>query len=91
MRFGDIDSQGTIGPQHLRFTIIAPLLAYATDTKFCLIPVTSAALTIESLDVTCDADPATEIAGDLKWADAFIGLANATVINDFDTTNRSFR
>ena len=25
--------------------------------------------------------------GDLKWADAFIGLGNAALINDFDTSS----
>jgi hypothetical protein len=34
-----------------------------------------------------DADPTTEINANLKFADAFIGLANATLIAAVDTTN----
>lgn len=73
--------------EHLRFTIIDPALAYGVDTKFCLIPVTSKAMTIVNIEVTCDADPSTEITGDLKYANAFIGLASATVIRAIDTAN----
>jgi hypothetical protein len=66
--------------------LIAPNQAVTASTTFCLIPVTDAALTITQLDVTCDADPTTEITGDVKVADAYIGLGNARLVNDFDTT-----
>lgn len=71
--------------RHLRLVLVDPNTL--TDTTLCLDPAISGAITVTQLDVTCDLDPATEITGDLKWADAFIGLANATVINDFDTTD----
>jgi hypothetical protein len=71
--------------KHLRLTILDPNTA--VDTDICLIPSLDAAITVTKIVVTCNADPATEIAGDLKYADAFIGMANAAVINDFDTTN----
>ena len=47
---------------------------------------TDAALTISKITVTLDAS-GNEVAGDLKYADAFISLANPVVINDFDTTS----
>jgi len=73
--------------KHLRFTIIDPATTYDKDTQVCVWVKVDAAITITNLEVTCDADPGTEVQGDVKWADAFIGLAGATVINDFDTTN----
>lgn len=73
--------------RHLRITLIDPKAVYGKDHEVCLIPKTDAALTITNLEVTCDGNPTTEPTGDLKRADAFIGLANAAVINDFDTTD----
>jgi len=73
--------------RHFRLTILDPHSAYDIDHEFCIVPKTDAALTITNLEVTCDADPDTEVAGDLKYADSFIGLANATLINDFDTAS----
>ena len=52
----------------------------------CIIPATSAAITVTGITVTNNTS-AQEVAGDLKWADTFIGKGNATVINDFDTTS----
>lgn len=87
--FGSTPTFGIIKgtPHHLRFTIIDPAAAYDKDTQVCVWKKVDAAITITNLEVTCDADPDTEPTGDLKYADAFIGLANAVVINDFDTTN----
>ena len=68
------------------FSIIDP--AGTVGATPVLIPLKTAlpeAITITGINVTCDADPTTELTGDLKWADAFIGLGNAAVINDFDT------
>lgn len=45
-----------------------------------------AALTITKIVVSLNT-AAQEVAGDLKWADDLIAFTNATVINDFDTTN----
>jgi len=73
-------------PRHMIFNIINPLATQTEDNEICLWPVTSAALTVTKIVVTLDATT-NEVAGDLKWADAFIGLAGATVINTFDTTS----
>jgi hypothetical protein len=74
-------------PQHLRFTILDPHNVYDMDTQICIWNKTDAALTVTNLEVTCDANPATQIFGDVKYADTFIGLGTPVVINDFDTTN----
>jgi len=74
-----------IRTRHLSFIVVDPNTLATLD--LCLVPKLESAITVTGLEVTCDADPATEITGDLKWADAFIGLASAAVINDFDTTN----
>ncbi len=67
-------------------TLFDPNAAQALDTQFLLWAGVPADLTITKLTVTCDAS-GNEIAGDIKWADAFIGFANATVIETFDTTS----
>jgi len=72
---------------HLMGTLWNPNVMYDNDTQICLWPSTPAALTITSIKVTCDADPDTELELDLKWADAFIGLANAAIIDQIDTTS----
>ena len=69
------------------FTIPDPNGLYSVDTQLCIDPCLPANMTITRIDVTCDANPTTELDMDLKWADAFIGLANATVIEAIDTTN----
>ena len=74
--------------QHLIVTLSNPADYYTNvDTKFCIVPKTPAACTVTNLEVTCDANPTTELTGDVKYADTYIGLANATVINAFDTTD----
>ncbi len=72
-------------PKHMVFNIINPLATQTEDNEICLWPAVPAALTITKLEVTLNS-AANEVAGDLKWADAFIGLAGATVIETFDTT-----
>lgn len=73
-------------PKHMVFNIINPLATQTEDNEICLWPAVPAALTVTKIQVTLDA-AANEVAGDLKWADAFIGLAGATVINVFDTSS----
>lgn len=82
----DVASNITSEPKHLRFNILDPATAQGVDNEICIWPVTDAAITVTKITVTLDA-AANEVAGDLKYADAFIGLANATVINPFDTTS----
>jgi len=72
---------------HMTFNLWNPNAMYDNDTQVCVWPTTPAALTITKITVTCDADPDTELEFDLKWADAFIGLANAAVIDEIDTTS----
>jgi hypothetical protein len=75
-----------IQTRHIIFTIPDPNAHQDNDNEFCIWGEVPAALTITRIQVTLDAS-GNEVAGDLKWADAFIGLANATVINTFDTTS----
>ena len=51
-----------------------------------LVKATDAALTVTKIEATTSS-ASYEIAGDLKYADARIGLANAVVINVFDTVS----
>lgn len=77
-----LDRQRT---EHIVFTVKRPSLEQANDNEICIWKAVPAAMTVTRIQVTLDA-AGNEVAGDLKWADAFIGLANATVINAFDTT-----
>jgi len=81
----NLNGKALKGDGHLRFTIIDPDAVYQNDAEVCLWPSTDAAITITSYKVTLDADPTTEIEFSLKFADAFIGLASATVIDDSAT------
>ena len=69
------------------FTIPDPAGFYSVDTRLCIDPALPAAITITLVDVTCDANPTTELDMDLKWADAFIGLANAALVVALNTTD----
>jgi hypothetical protein len=80
------DLPSTTKDKHLRFTIIDPNTAYGKSATLCLIPVLDAAITVTSITVTTSS-ASYEVLGDLKWADAYIGLGNATLVNDFDTTS----
>ena len=71
-------------PRHLIVNVFDPLGVQTDDTQVCIWPLTPAALTITKITVTLDAS-GNEVAGDLKYADTFIGLANPVVINVFDT------
>lgn len=75
--------------EHTKHIIAGPFnpgVIQANDNESPLWPVTPVDLTISKITVTLDA-AANEVAGDLKYADARIGLANPVVINDFDTTS----
>jgi hypothetical protein len=72
---------------HLRFTLLKPADAYDVSATIPIWVKTDGAITITKLEVSCDANPTTEPTGDIKYADAVIGLANAVVINAFDTTD----
>jgi len=90
---GATGTTGATGPTGisigiLRGTIASPKDFYDNvDHEICLWPATDAAITITRINITCDANPTTELDIDLKWADAFIGMANAAVIDVCDTTD----
>ena len=85
---GASGSAGSAGPTHFRVTLSNPADFYNNvDHEICLIPALDGAIHVTEVHVTCDADPTTEPTGDVKYADAFIGLANATVIQAWDTTS----
>lgn len=67
------------------FTIIDPSGVYDEDTQI-FVAVARDDLVITRIRVELDATT-NQVAGDLKYADSFIGLANAVVVNDFDTTS----
>jgi hypothetical protein len=69
-------------------TIYNPNGLWSADSMLVLVDTRSAAaITVTRIDVTCDADPDTELDFDLMWADAFIGNANRVVIDEMNTTN----
>jgi len=69
------------------FNLFNPNSIYDKDTQVCFEPNLPAAITITEVTISCDADPTTELDIDLKWADVFIGLVGATLIEPIDTTN----
>ena len=74
-------------PKERTFNVINPLAAHTeTGGSICIWPETPADLTVTKVVVTLDS-AANEITGDLMWADAYIGKAGATLINDFDTAS----
>ena len=73
-------------PKNMIFTLYNPLAMQTDDTQVLIWRSTPAALTITNIKISLDA-AGNEIAGDLMFADAFIGFANATVINVCDTTS----
>ena len=72
---------------HFIFNLFNPNSLYDTDTQICIKPILPATITITRVIITLDADPATELDIDLKFANAFIGMASATLIVAIDTTN----
>lgn len=83
---GPTGATGAITGLQFKVTVLSPGSAYDNDAEICLIKSLAAAITVTKIEVTLDS-ASYEIAGDLKYADAFIGLANATVINAFDTSS----
>jgi len=71
--------------KYYMFNLADPDALYAVDAEWSIDPRTAQAITIDSFTVTLNADPTTELTFSLKFADAFIGLATATVIDDTAT------
>lgn len=82
-RSGRIDGSGI---EHFGFNIIGPNAVVTADTIVGIVPVTDADLTISKITISLRSVD-NEIAGDLKYADTLIGLANPVLINSFDTTS----
>lgn len=81
----DIDDLET-EPRYL-FTIYNPNSFWVADSILITIdPRTPVAITVTRIDVTCDADPDTELDFDLIWCDARIGNANRAVVDEMNTT-----
>jgi hypothetical protein len=74
------------GGKHFVFNLADPDGLYAIDHEWSIKPCTEKDINITRIDVSCNADPTTELDFDLKFADAFIGLANAAVIDELNTT-----
>ena len=69
-------------------SIAIPSGLWVADSLLILVdPRTEAAITITRIEVSCLSDPSTELDFDLMWADAYIGNANRTVIDEMNTTN----
>jgi hypothetical protein len=67
-----------------------PGAAYDEDTEIFLLTVGDdypSGMMIVEWKVSCDVDPDVEIDADLRYADAWIGLASAADIDEIDTTN----
>jgi hypothetical protein len=82
----DIRAIADVEQAKLSATIFDPNAAYNIDTEVCLVVETDVAITIETIKVTCGANPTTQLDWDLYFADAFIGMANQTLIRAMDTT-----
>ncbi len=72
-------------PRHWIVNVPDPDAQYAIDTQILIKPKLDAAVTVTHAVCAADADPTTELTMDLKFADSFIGLANATVVTALDT------
>ena len=85
-------SSGIIPGQyfHLKFTIVDPASVYGKSATICIWNKTDSAIHIKNIKFRCNADPTTEVTGDIKYADDLIGLANPTLIAAIDTTAGSF-
>lgn len=74
------------GILHRAGVIWNPNVVQTDDNEICIWKAVSDDITISRLEITLDA-AGNEVAGDLKYADTFIGLANPVIINTFDTTS----
>jgi hypothetical protein len=79
-----------ITSETINVSITAPNDVYTVNNLIGIILSTPYAITITGIKVSCDADPTTEITGDLKYADAMIGLGTPTLINAIDTTTGAY-
>ncbi len=71
--------------KHFYALIDTPLYRYTQDSIIALTYKTTEAITIAGIQISCDADPTTEIAGNLVYADDLITRANPVIINSVNT------
>lgn len=71
----------------IRVTLVDPADIYSVTPAICLLQSLNAAITIQNITVTCDANPATQLSGNLLYANAFIGTASPVAIDKINTTS----
>ena len=84
------DGEAAFSPILKGSIAIDPGAWYDTDTQVFLTEIGDEApngIIIDEWKCSCDVDPDVEINANLKYADAWIGLANSAVIDAIDTTN----
>lgn len=79
-------SGNTVLPETRAGLILNPNAVQSADNEICIWKAVPVAITITRLEITLNS-ATNQVAGDLKRADTFIGLANSAVINAFDTTS----
>ena len=67
-------------------SIVDPNTVVTASTVIPIEKATQAAVTVTKIEASSD-NASYELAGDVKFADARIGLANATVVDPFDTSS----
>ncbi len=87
---GEIAGEAQISAISVISIVLDPGAWYDTDTQVFMFTVGDEApngIIIDEWVVSCNVDPDVEMDLDLKHADAFIGLANAQVMDVLDTTD----
>lgn len=88
---GEIQGEAQIsGLNTIHIPILLPGNWFATSSTVFLFTIGKEApngIIIDQWTLSCNVDPDVEINANLKYADAWIGLANAVVIDVLDTTN----
>ena len=73
------------------FAVMAPGANYtANGAVVPIITETIAAMHITKIEFRCNADPTTEVTGDIKYADDAIGLGTPTLIQAIDTATGTY-
>lgn len=84
--FSDIRDTVNQITHHFRFALADPNVLWDVDSLICIVPVLTEAITVTRIDITCDADPTTEPAMSLRFADNFITRTTPTTVDVITTT-----
>ena len=87
---GEITGEAVISPIHRWGITLDPGAWYDVDEEVFIAQLgddTPNGIIIDEWAFSCNADPDVEIDGNIMYADALIGLANATSVDAIDTTN----